>query len=284
MKIVCFVSGSGTNYAHIVEKDPNHDYFVFTNRPECGGTKIAKKNKHPVIELSHVPFLHAAREKYGPGNVPRNCLERVVYEQEASRLIEERIGQQPDLICLAGYDQWTTDWMVDRYYPGILNIHPGDTTKGYAGLHWVPSAMAILAGDEAIRSTLFLVDRGEDNGPVLIQSRPLSIERTLESLEAKGTKGLSDALRIVKVFSQARGVKTYGDFQKVAGKPEKEMIRLVCENLQEALKVSGDWEIYPFGVHDLIGRGRVEVESRTVYVDGRQLPEHGYRLDEHGEK
>ena len=54
----------------------------------------------------------------------------------------------------------------------------------------------------------------------------------------------------------------------------------VCSTLQEKLKITGDWEIYPFAVHRLIAPGRVEVDGRTVYVDGRKLPEYGYRIDD----
>jgi hypothetical protein len=50
--------------------------------------------------------------------------------------------------------------------------------------------------------------------------------------------------------------------------------------LQNELKVNGDWEIYPFAVHDLIAQGRVAVEGRTVFIDGKKMPETGYRMDE----
>jgi len=55
MAIVCFVSGSGTNYREIVAKNVNHNYVVSTNRPGCGGVAIARSNRHEVIGLSHVP-------------------------------------------------------------------------------------------------------------------------------------------------------------------------------------------------------------------------------------
>ena len=45
MTIVCFVSGSGTNYREIVAGNRNHNYIVFTNRPDCGGVAIARENK-----------------------------------------------------------------------------------------------------------------------------------------------------------------------------------------------------------------------------------------------
>jgi phosphoribosylglycinamide formyltransferase-1 len=281
MTILFFVSGSGTNYREVVKKNPDHNYVVFTNRPECGGAAIAREYGHELIVLSHIPFLREARKRYGAGNVPRNAAERVKFEQEAFNLIESRIGRQPDLVCLAGYDQWNTDWMVDRYYPKILNVHPGDTTRGYAGLHWLPSAKAILAGDEAIRSTLFIVDKGEDTGPVLVQSRPLNIVRALKDLDSAGTPGFLDGLLRVSSFARMRGITTYEEFRQSAGDKLLQTMERICSRLQDALKVNGDWEIYPFAVHGLIGRGRVEVDGRTVYVDGKSLPEYGWRMDEY---
>ena len=275
MTIVCFVSGSGTNYREIVAQNRDHRYVVFTNRPGCGGDAIARENKHEVIELSHIPYLRDAKKRYGSGNIPRNCPERVSYEQELCRLIESSIGGEPDLICLAGYDQWLTDWMVDKYYPRILNVHPGDTTKGYDGLYWVPSAKAILAGDEAIRSTLFFVDKGEDTGPVLVQSKPLNIAQTLAELDYKGPEGLSE----VTSFATIHNIKTYEDFKEKAGAELLRIMGNICRILQDALKEAGDWKIYPFAVHDLIANGRVQIADRQVYIDGREMPEPGYQIN-----
>jgi len=277
--IVCFVSGSGTNYERIVERDPDHDYVVFTNRPDCEGANKARTNKHVIIELSHLPYLQAARDRYGSTAIPRNCPERLKYEQDVWRLIEERVGGRPDLVCLAGYDQWLTDWTVDRYYPSILNIHPGDTTKGYAGLYWIPTAKAILAGDKEIRSTLFIVDKGEDTGPVLAQSRPLQIAPTLRTLESEGVEGLERAFSSVVEFAGQHGITSYDGFDRAADDEHKAAMKAVCKSLQDALKKVGDWQLYPFGVHDLIVRGRVKVDGRAVYVDGRKMPDYGYRMD-----
>jgi phosphoribosylglycinamide formyltransferase-1 len=278
MTIVCFISGSGTNYREIVKRNPNHNYIVFTNRPDCGGVAIARENKHQVIELSHIPYLRDVRKKYGAGKVPRNCPERLQYEQDLSRLIEDRIGRQPDLICLAGFDQWNTDWMVNRYYPRMLNVHPGDTTKDYAGLHWIPSAKAILAGDKVIRSTLFIADKSEDKGPVLVQSRPLGIIPALTEIEANGQEGLLNGLQKINRFVSNNKIKTYEAFKEKADAELARTMEQICQSLMEALKVKGDWEIYPFAVHDLIAKGRVAVDGRKVYVDGKQMPEYGYRL------
>jgi phosphoribosylglycinamide formyltransferase-1 len=274
MNIVCFVSGSGTNYDQIAHKHPAHRYLVFTNRPGCGGAERARKNGHELVELSHVPYLRAARERYGAGLVPRNCPEREAYEKEVFRLVAKRLQGQPDLICLAGYDQWTTDWLVESSYPRLLNVHPGDTTRGYAGLGWVASARAILAGDDTVRSTLFAVDKGEDSGPVLVQSRPLRIVSALAGAEVKRSTELLDGLSRMRQFAGM----TYAVFQERAGPEDKTIMRRVSETIQTTLKVVGDWDIYPYGV-GLIGRGAVEIDGRTVYIDGKVMPEHGYRLD-----
>ena len=281
MTIVCFISGSGTNYREIVFRNPHQRYLVFTNRPGCSGVTVARENKHEIIELSHVPFLKGARQKYGPGNVPRNCPERLAFEETAVRLIENKIGGEPDLICLAGFDQWNTDWFVDRYYPRILNVHPGDTTKGYAGLHWVPAAKAILSGEKSLRSTLFFVDKSMDEGPVLTQSAPLDIVEMLTVLEDRGIPGLVQKLHVVASFARSNDIKTYADFQEKSTQEIRTDIELISSNLQDAIKVAGDWKIYPFAVHDLISLGRVEIDGRTIFVDGQLMPVYGYRPDEH---
>jgi len=276
MSIVCFISGSGTNYREIVARDSNHNYVVFTNRPECDGTKIAKHNKHPLIELSHLPFLEEARRELGSTNIPRNYPARIVFEQEVCRLIESEINGEPDLICLAGYDQWLSDWMVGRYYPRILNVHPGDTTKGYDGLHWIPSAKAILAGDETIRSTLFLVDTGEDTGPVLVQSKALDIRGVLSQSEVS----LANQLNEITNFVRKTGIKNFDDFKTGADIGLFKGMEHICKILQDKLKIAGDWEIYPFAVHGLIAQGRIEVRGREVFMDGKKLAPFGYRMTE----
>ncbi len=278
MTIVCFISGSGTNYREIVNRDPSHHYLVFTNRPDCGGVEIARQNGHEVLALSHVLYLRDARKKYGAGNVPRNALERIQYEKDLAQLIENKIGGLPDLICLAGFDQWNTDWLLDRYYPRMLNVHPGDTTKNYAGLHWIPSAKAILAGDTVLRSTLFIVDKSEDEGPVVVQSRPLEITEALTESEKKGQSGLLDGFRKINQFAAVNKINTWDVFKEKGDAGLLDMMEKICKSLMDTLKVEGDWEIYPFAVHDLIARGRVAIDGKTVFIDGKEIPEYGYRL------
>jgi phosphoribosylglycinamide formyltransferase 1 len=279
MNVVCFISGSGTNYREIVKSNPLLKYLVFTNRPGCEGLEIARQNEHPYIELSHVPYLREIRKQYGPGKVPHNCSDRVTFEKEAVRLIEQKLGQQPDLICLAGYDQVNSDWFVDRYSPRILNVHPGDTTKGYNGLHIIPSAKAIIAGEKALRSTLFFVDKGVDTGPVLVQSAALPILETLKRLDETTKNNLQEAFIAINRDIAEKHINNYTEFISQASDSLKMEMEKVCGALQYQLKVMGDWKIFPYVV-GLIAQGKVAVDGRRVFIEGKELPDYGLRLDE----
>ncbi|MDD5190789.1 MAG: formyltransferase family protein [Dehalococcoidales bacterium] len=269
--IVCFVSGSGTNYREIVKHNPVHNYYVFTNRPGCDATEIARKNNHPVIELSHIPYLREARNKYGAGKAPRNSEQRIRYEQDTLALIEKSIGKQPDLICLAGYDLLNTDWLVDNYYPRILNVHPGDTAKGYIGLAWVASAKAIIAGDNEVLSTLFFVDKGEDDGPILLQSHPLNI------IEVVQQRQLMTDFNDLQAFLRQNSIHDFAAFRQKADESQVDAMASICNALQNSLKEKGDWVIYPLAIQ-MITQGRVAMEGKQVYVNDRPLPVYGLRL------
>jgi hypothetical protein len=115
---------------------------------------------------------------------------------------------------------------------------------------------------------------------VLVQSRPLHIAGTLGELEHK-TAGLLTGLAEVTGFARRHNIRTYPAFTEKAGTELLGMMGNICSRLQEALKIAGDWQIYPLAVHDLIARGRVEVAERTVYLDGKEMPAYGYRIDEY---
>ncbi len=277
MDIVCFISGSGTNYREIVVHNPNHRYLVFTNRPGCPGEAIAKGFRHEIVRLKYEKFLTEAKTAAkGPGN--KNNPARLAFEQEAVQLIEARLNKQPDLICLAGYDLLNTDWLVERFCGRILNVHPGDITRGYTGLHWIPAAKAILAGEAGLRSTLFFVDKGLDTGPILLQSAALPVISTLERLESAGQPGLISDLNEVKLASRALASSAFRDFKASVPTALMKQFERVCLELQNELKMAGDWKIYPLGVQ-LIAEGRVALEGRKVFLDGGLLPEFGFRME-----
>ncbi len=282
MNIACWVSGKGTNYREIYNHDPAKKYFVCTNRPGCEGIKIVPENKNPPTEFNSDNFF---RKMLGLKEIPRKGVERNFYDIALCTLMEQNIGREPDLICLAGYDLWVSDWMVDKYYPRILNVHPGDITKGYIGPQWVPSALAILVNDREVRSTVFVVDKGNDTGPVLVQSKPVPIfqeawQKDLNEIIDFESRHY-ESIRKFGLEKKLGNVKAFIKFAENEGKPKlAEDLKSISEKLQDQLKISGDWIIYPFAVHELIAKGRVEIDGRTIYIDGKKMPPHGLRIDE----
>ncbi len=270
IKYACGVSGSGTNYDKIYEWDPTKYHVVFSNAPQCTGVLKAKDRSVPVALLDSSRYF---REMWGLDKVPRYGVERNSYDMALMTLVEQTLNGRPDLMCLAGYDLWIGDWMANRYYPHILNVHPGDARK-YVGLGWRPTAKAILAGEKSVKSTVFFVDASDDGGPVLIQSRSLPLSQW------------DNELRDVRKFSEKTDSRTLPQFREAAQREGKTELYKALEEVSTAvqgmLRDIGDWEIYPFAVHELIAKGRVALDDRIVYIDGVRMPEEGWQVDELG--
>jgi hypothetical protein len=95
----------------------------------------------------------------------------------------------------------------------------------------------------------------------------------------------NDDLRDARRFAERTGARTLGQFREAAqreGNNLHKRLEEVSSRIQEILKVEGDWRIYPFAVHELIGKGRVAVDGRTVYIDGVRMPEEGWQVDTYG--
>jgi phosphoribosylglycinamide formyltransferase 1 len=262
------VSGSGSNYDKIFEASPGAPHVVFSNAPDCAGVKKAQTRGVPVATLDSRIYFN---DMWNVGRIPRNGVERDGYDKALMTLVTQILGGQPDLICLAGYDLWISEWMARRYFPRILNVHPGDSR--YPGLGWRPTAKAILAGEESVRSTVFFVDESDDGGPVLIQSASIALSRWDHELEDVRRFAAKLGCRTLPEFREASLVEKNGCF---------DVLEKVSTIIQDVLKVEGDWKIYPFAVHELIGKGRVSLDGRTVYVDGVPMPKNGWQVDTYG--
>ena len=269
MRYACGVSGSGTNYEKIYERSPDTYHIVFSNVPGCAGILKAGKRGAPVVLLDSGKYF---REMWGLEKIPRYGVERNSYDMAIMTLVEQVLGGGPDLICLAGYDLWIGEWMANRYFPKILNVHPGDARK-YTGLGWRPAAKAILAEESSVRSTVFFVDQSDDGGPVLVQSESLPLSRWDEEL------------RDIRRFVERTDARTLEQFRAAVQREGNNLyksLEKVSTAIQEILRVEGDWRIYPFAVHGLIAKGRVALDGRTVYIDGVQMPPEGWQVDNYG--
>ena len=78
-----------------------------------------------------------------------------------------------DAVVLLGYLYVITEPLLLRYPYRILNVHDSDLPS-YPGLH--ATRDAILAGERETRSTVHIVTRELDAGPIVARSRPFTVE------------------------------------------------------------------------------------------------------------
>lgn len=49
--------------------------------------------------------------------------------------------------------------------------------------------------------------------------------------------------------------------------------------MQEKIRIEGEWKVFPYAVHRLIARGRVGIDNEgSIYVDGIKMPGEGYQF------
>ncbi len=248
MKVAGFMSGSGTNLVKLIENQGAYEIsMIFTDNPKSKATEISLKYKIPLISDD-------IREFYEASHLPMNDMEhRKIYDMPTRIFLEVK---NIPTIALAGYDWVVTDVLLDRL---CVNIHPGDLRvfkengkRKYIGLGWIPSAKAILAGEENVYTSCHLVTPGLDEGPLLMVSAPQRVimpagVRREDLLEGKTLK------EIIK-------------------NPEGHYLVDLAKEHQERLKVNGDWLVYPL-VLKLIAEGRYARDKEgKLFFDGKPIP------------
>lgn len=150
LRLVVLVSGSGTNFADLLERTragrvPAEIIAVGADR-ECGGIEIAR--------------AAGIRTFVEPFEAPRDAW---------SERIADRIAAfEPDVIVLSGFMRLLSPGAVARFEPAILNTHPAFLPE-FPGAHGVRDALA--AGATETGASVIIVDSGVDTGPVLAQQR-----------------------------------------------------------------------------------------------------------------
>lgn len=284
MNVAVFLSGSGTNFEALYNEQKRLESlgsprygrisFIFTDIPECRGANTARRLDIPTKVIDVKLF----NQELGVNEIlSTDSPARVGFDALSIYLMEQVL--QPDLICLAGYERWLSPYFVERYRNRILNVHSGDTSKGYIGLGEKAVADAILAGEETTRSTIFFVDESKDMGSVLVQSHPIPVF----------TQDNKDDLEQALKYVSNNRLTNVREFQRASKEDEEanrwlQTLLKLSKEVQGRMKEKGDWPSYKFAVHHLIAQGRVAIDGRTTFVDGVKLPPYGFRLDERQEE
>jgi folate-dependent phosphoribosylglycinamide formyltransferase PurN len=191
---------------------------------------------------------------------------RRAFDAENLRILREH-GVR--LAAAAGYD-WVLSAELCEALP-IVNVHPGDLRvldergrRRYVGLGWIPTAKAILHGDEAVRSTTHLVTAELDGGPIARVSRPVPVDLPLgvnpKNILPEGTS-LGEVVRDLRA-----GGGRFGD----------SLIVTHARMIQERLKEAGDWVELPWTLHRvaaLLAEGRLVVGVGGAALDKSPVAE-----------
>lgn len=150
-RVVVFVSGSGTLLQALLDAAATDDYpadivAVVADRDGIEGLARAERAGVP----THVVKL-------------RDHVDRAAWDLAVADLVDTL---NPDLIVTAGFMKLFGDPFMDRFGDRIINSHPA-LSPAFPGAHAVRDALAY--GVQVTGCTVFLVDKGVDTGPILVQ-------------------------------------------------------------------------------------------------------------------
>ena len=169
MRVVCLISGRGTNLQALIDwqtKGLLGDAMivgVISNVASAYGLERAKRASIPTSVLSH-----------------RDYADRLLFDQALRSLID---GYDPDLVVLAGFMRILTAEFVTHFHRRLINIHPSLLPK-YKGLD--AHRRALDAGDTVAGATVHWVTEALDAGDIIQQVKvPIVADDSEERLKAR---------------------------------------------------------------------------------------------------
>lgn len=169
MRIAVFASGSGSNFAAIVEavkegRLKNIEVALLVcDRPGALAIKRAEQESIPVFSFQ-----------------PKEYTEKTAYEQSILEKLQE---MQVELVVLAGYMRLIGPTLLTAYSGRMINLHPS-LLPAFTGKDAIGQALDY--GVKLTGITVHFVDAGMDTGPIIAQ-RTVNIEKgeTKETLSQK---------------------------------------------------------------------------------------------------
>jgi phosphoribosylglycinamide formyltransferase 1 len=169
MKIAVFASGTGSNFAAVVEavKDGRlkniEVALLVCDRPGALVIKRAEQESIPVFSFQ-----------------PKEFADKAAYEQHILDKLQEH---GVELIVLAGYMRLIGQTLLSSYSGRMINLHPS-LLPAFTGKDAIGQALEY--GVKITGITVHFVDAGMDTGPIIAQ-RTVAVEsgETKESLSHK---------------------------------------------------------------------------------------------------
>jgi phosphoribosylglycinamide formyltransferase 1 len=165
MKIAVFASGTGSNFAAIIEsihsKKINNVEVVLlvSDRPEALAVQKARDERIPVFTFLAKDYPNKQAYELG--------------------ILDELTQRKVDFIVLAGYMRLLGNVLLQAYDRKIINVHPS-LLPAFAGKDAIGQALDY--GVKVTGVTVHYVDEGMDTGPIIAQQAV-----TIDSDETKET-------------------------------------------------------------------------------------------------
>jgi phosphoribosylglycinamide formyltransferase-1 len=149
-RIVVLVSGAGSNMLSLVRA--------------CKRGELAARVVAVVGDRACAGVERAREEGVATAVVrPRDYAGR---DQWSAALRDEVASHAPDLVVSAGFMRILAPVFVEAFYGRFINLHPS-LLPAFPGAHAVRDAL--VAGVKVTGTTVHLVDREVDRGPILFQ-------------------------------------------------------------------------------------------------------------------
>jgi phosphoribosylglycinamide formyltransferase-1 len=150
-RLVVLVSGTGTNLQALLDACADDSYgaqvvAVGADREGCGGLDRASSHGIPT-------FSHRVKD----------FAERPLWD---AALTESCRGFEPDLVISAGFMKLAGPEFLAAFGGRFINSHPA-LLPSFPGMHGVRDALRY--GVKVTGCTIFVVDAGVDDGPVVAQ-------------------------------------------------------------------------------------------------------------------
>ncbi|MEH7544641.1 MULTISPECIES: phosphoribosylglycinamide formyltransferase [Bacillaceae] len=169
MKIAVFASGTGSNFAAILESIQSKKIMnvevvlLVSDRPKALAVQKARDERIPVFTFN-----------------AKDYPKKQVYEEE---ILNELTNREVEFIVLGGYMRLLGPVLLQAYDHKIINIHPS-LLPAFAGKDAIGQALDY--GVKVTGVTVHYVDEGMDTGPIIDQ-RAVTIDpnETRETLIKK---------------------------------------------------------------------------------------------------
>lgn len=174
VRCAILISGSGSGMAAMIRHQQSNagcgheTVLVIADRPDAKGLERAAALG---VESRCIPLQ--------PGHEDP-AKRRLAHE----KTVDEHLrAAKVDLVLLSGYMRLLTPYLVGRWAPNLLNIHPS-ILPAFPGAHAHRDALA--SGVNVSGCTVHMVDEGMDTGAILAQRRvPVFPDDTETSLAAR---------------------------------------------------------------------------------------------------